>query len=97
VECRLADDPQRATEQQYREAISKYEDYLRANSTEDLARFKAARENQAEDDWLILDNEEDCNCCCYECEESFNSDADSFFDTWVNDTDVNVLFTAPVN
>jgi hypothetical protein len=95
--CKRADDRQRAPNEQYREAIPKYEDYLGANSPVDFVGFKAARVKQAKDDRLTLDNEEDFNCCCYECEEDFNFDADSFFDNCINDADVDVLFTAPVN
>jgi hypothetical protein len=39
----------------------------------------------------------DFDCCCYKCEEDFNFDCDSFFDTCVKDTHADVLFSAPVN
>ena len=95
--CKLVDSPQRASTEQYREAIPEYERYLRANSTVDLAGFKAAREKQAKDDRLTLNREENPDCCCDECEEDFNFDCDSFFDTCINDADVDVLFSTPVN
>jgi hypothetical protein len=44
-----------------------------------------------------LNNEEDFKCCCYECEEDFNFDADSFFDTCVNDGNADILFSTPAN
>ena len=54
-------------------------------------------EQQGKDDRVTLNNEEDFDCCCYECEEDFNFDCNSFFDTCVKDADVDGLFSAPAN